>query len=158
MSRVRASLVRESVLAKVAKELSLGQHLLMGRGEEQSGGREKASILADTYEALLGAVYLDEGLDAAKRFVEITMKEWIGKAKNFEQKLPDSKTRLQELLQENGPVLIKYQLEEKTGNPSNQIFTVALLVNEIKESSGRGKSKKEAEQDAASNYLQKIEK
>ena len=158
LSRVRASLVRESVLAKVAKELSLGQHLLMGRGEEQSGGREKASILADTYEALLGAVYLDEGLDAAKRFVEITMKEWIGKAKNFEQKLPDSKTRLQELLQENGPVLIKYQLEEKTGNPSNQIFTVALLVNEIKESSGRGKSKKEAEQDAASNYLQKIEK
>ncbi len=158
LSRVRASLVRESVLAKVAKELSLGQHLLMGRGEEQSGGREKASILADTYEALLGAVYLDEGLDAAKRFVEITMKEWIGKAKNFEQKLPDSKTRLQELLQENGPVLIKYQLEEKTGNPSNQIFTVSLLVNEVKESSGTGKSKKEAEQDAASNYLQKIEK
>ena len=86
------------------------------------------------------------------------MKEWIGKAKNFEQKLPDSKTRLQELLQENGPVLIKYQLEEKTGNPSNQIFTVSLLVNEVKESSGTGKSKKEAEQDAASNYLQKIEK
>ncbi len=158
LSRIRASLVRESVLADISKSLGLGEYLLMGRGEEQSGGREKPSILADTFEALLGAVYLDSGISGSRKFIEKVMKGWLEKAETFEKKLPDSKTRLQELLQVNGAVSIQYQVEKSGGTNEQPDFHMSVWINGKKKAEGIGKSKKEAEQAAAAAALEKIEK
>lgn len=158
LSRIRASLVRESVLAEISRSLRLGEYLLMGRGEEQSGGREKPSILADTFEALLGAVYLDSGISGSRKFIEVVMHEWLQKAETFANKLPDSKTRLQELLQMNGAVSIQYQVEKAGGTIEQPNFHVSVWINGKKKAEGIGKSKKEAEQAAASAALEKIEK
>jgi len=158
LSRVRASLVRESVLAEVAATLQLGKFLRMGRGEEQSGGRQKASILADTFEAVLGAIYLDSGLEESRQFIESVMSGWLKKAKDYEKKLPDAKTRLQEMLQVNGAVEIRYQTERVGGSSDHPHFLMGLWVNGKKKSEGTGKSKKEAEQAAAARALEELEK
>lgn len=158
LSRIRASLVRESVLADISRALGLGEYLLMGRGEEQSGGREKPSILADTFEALLGAVYLDSGISGSRGFIEEVMKEWLQKAETFEKKLPDSKTRLQELLQVNGAVSIQYQVEKSGGTSEQPDFHMSVWINGKKKAEGIGRSKKEAEQAAAAAALEKLEK
>lgn len=157
LSRVRASLVRESVLAAVSRTLQLGEHLRMGRGEEQSGGREKNSILADAFESLLGAVYLDSGLEGSRVFIEKVMKKWLDDAETFEKKLPDSKTRLQELLQVNGTISIQYQVEMISDPNEEQFFKAILYVNGERISEGDGRNKKESEQSAAARALETLE-
>lgn len=158
LSRIRASLVRESVLAEISRSLRLGEYLLMGRGEEQSGGRNKPSILADTFEALLGAIYLESGILGSRKFIKIVMNEWLQKAETFEKKLPDAKTRLQELLQTNGAVSIQYRMEKPGGTNDQPNFHMSVWINGKKKAEGIGKSKKEAEQSAASVALRKLEK
>jgi len=148
LSKWRASVVNERVLSELARELDLGAYLLLGKGEELSGGRDKPSILADTFEALLGAVYLDGGFAPAKEIVEkllihhIEELEGIGQAEDF-------KSLLQEFTQETYKTRPDYFLVGDSGPAHDKTFKVALQIQGRIVAEGEGKSKKEAEQRAA---------
>jgi ribonuclease III len=148
LSKWRASVVNERMLSEVARELDLGTYLVLGKGEELSGGREKPSILADTFEALLGAVYQDGGFDSAKEIVRRVLLrniERIGEIGPIE----DFKSLLQEFTQENYRTRPEYVLLSETGPAHDKTFRVALFMQGRNVSEGEGKSKKEAEQKAA---------
>lgn len=149
LSRTRASLVCEKSLAKVANELSIGEYLFLGHGEERSGGRHRESILADTMEAIMGAIYLDGGFEAAKAVVLRIFQSAIDDAKHGKYVMTDYKTALQERLQGRGITDIRYTMLEENGPDHDKTFLVQLEVNGRPETRGRGKSKKQAEQQAA---------
>jgi len=147
LSRMRASVVDEKGLFKVAMGLELGDCLLLGRGEEQSGGREKPSILSDTMEALLGALYLDAGFD---RVLEVVEKLFGNQLDGLSiEAVRDFKSLLQEYTQRTFRSLPRYRMVEETGPAHDKRFRVILTLNEEVISEGEGKSKKEAEQRAA---------
>jgi len=148
LSKYRANVVNEKVLCQVAMELALGDYLLLGRGEELTDGREKPSILADTMESLLGALYLDAGFDTTK---EIIRNLFLPLIKEIESKNMhyDYKSMFQEHTQEVYKSLPEYILMEESGLAHDKTFRVALLLNGKIIAEGVGKSKKEAEQRAA---------
>ena len=148
LSKFRAMLVDEAGLFHVATRLNLGGYLLLGKGEEQSGGRHKPSILADTTEALIGAIYLDGGFDAAKLIIQRLFSPLLKKV-HSEDLLQDFKSLLQEYTQQAYKTLPKYRLVEETGPAHDKAFRIALSINGKFLAEGRGKSKKEAEQHAA---------
>lgn len=152
LSKIRAALVNEKTLAQLAGEIPLGGYLRLGRGEEKTGGREKHSVLADAYEALMAAVYLDGGATAAEELVERhfgpLMAQNAGKFVGM-----DYKTRLQEKIQEVHGKPPRYTLEDESGPPHKRIFTVVVIAGETCMGRGSGKSKKEAEQAAAREAL-----
>jgi ribonuclease III len=148
LSKWRASVVNERVLSELAGELDLGSYLLLGKGEELSGGREKPSILADTFEALLGAVYLDGGFAAAKTIVEKLLMHNIEELEGIGQ-VEDFKSLLQEFTQETYKTRPDYLLIGDRGPAHDKIFKVALQIQGRVVAEGEGKSKKEAEQKAA---------
>jgi ribonuclease-3 len=152
LTRLRAAIVCERSLAKISKDHGLNEYLKLGKGEEQSGGRERASIIADGVEAIIGASYLDSGFTAATKMVEKLFKDAIADAKagNFPQ---DSKTKLQEMLQKNGPVQIEYRLLKEEGPDHAKLFTMAVYANGKELGCGRGKSKREAQMAAAEAAL-----
>jgi ribonuclease-3 len=152
LSKIRASLVNEKTLAHLAGSIMLGRYLRLGRGEEKTGGREKHSVLADAYEALVAAVYLDGGQDAAGRLVEKHFGPLMAQnADKFGGK--DYKTRLQEVVQEMYGNPPRYSLESESGPPHERIFAVAVSAGDKHLGKGIGKSKKEAEQSAAREAL-----
>lgn len=155
LSRVRASLVCEKSLAKAARRLELGMYIMMGNGEEKSGGRDRESILADTMEAVIGAVYLDGGFEAVKETVLDIFREAIEDAKAGKFIIVDHKTALQEKLQHEGITDIKYVLIKETGPDHDKTFKVQLMVNGRPETTGEGKSKKQAEQRAAEAMIER---
>lgn len=155
LSRVRASLVCEKSLAKAARRLQLGQYILMGNGEEKSGGRDRESILADTMEAIMGAIYLDGGFDAVKETVLDIFREAIEDAKAGKFIITDYKTALQEKLQHDGITDIKYVLIDEMGPDHDKTFKVQLMVNGRPKTTGEGKSKKQAEQHAAEAMIER---
>jgi ribonuclease III len=148
LSKLRAVTVDESGLNRLAEELELGLYLRLGRGEEQSGGREKPSILSDTVEAVFGAIYLDSGFDnalkTARRLFEPVLQDRID-----DYLAQDFKSMLQEFTQRAYKVLPVYRLEEENGPAHNRTFRVAVTIDGKMVSTGEGKSKKEAEQKAA---------
>ena len=148
LSKFRAMLVDEAGLSHVATRLNLGGYLALGKGEEQSGGRHKPSILADTTEALIGAIYLDGGFDAAKLIIQRLFSPLLKKV-HSEDLLQDFKSLLQEYTQQAYKTLPKYRLVEETGPAHDKAFRIALSINGTFLAEGRGKSKKEAEQHAA---------
>ena len=148
LSKFRAMLVDEAGLSHVATRLNLGGYLALGKGEEQSGGRHKPSILADTTEALIGAIYLDGGFDAAKLIIQRLFSPLLKKV-HSEDLLQDFKSLLQEYTQQAYKTLPKYRLVEETGPAHDKAFCIALSINGKFLAEGRGKSKKEAEQHAA---------
>lgn len=148
LSKFRAMLVDEAGLFHVATRLNLGGYLALGKGEEQSGGRHKPSILADTTEALIGAIYLDGGFDAAKLIIQRLFSPLLKKV-HSEDLLQDFKSLLQEYTQQAYKTLPKYRLVEETGPAHDKAFRIALSINGKFLAEGRGKSKKEAEQHAA---------
>lgn len=155
LTRMRANLVCEASLFELAKKLKLGRLLLLGRGESISGGRERASILADAFESLLGAVYIDQGFEAAQKFLMSIMKDQI----DFVCRngiFNDYKTRLQEFLQRNGDIEISYQLVGSEGPEHEKIFTSAVAVAGRIIGQGSGHSKKDAEQHAAKAALEEL--
>lgn len=154
MTRLRAELVCETNLVKVAEKLGLGEHLLLGKGEEQGGGRKRASILANAVEAVIAAIYLDGGKKAAESFVRQHILDDVGK----ENKTIDYKTELQEIVQRNGGESPVYKLIGETGPDHDKIFYVEVWVKGEVGGKGRGKSKKEAEQAAAGAALERINK
>jgi len=148
LSRFRSMVVDEAGLHDVATRLELGRYLLLGKGEDQSLGRQKPSILADVTEALIGAVYLDGGFDVTKKVIEKLFAPLL-KRLETDDLVQDFKSLLQEFTQQAFKSLPKYRLTEETGPAHDKVFRIALAVNGIVMAEGKGKSKKEAEQHAA---------
>ncbi len=154
LSRLRASLVKDTSLAGIATDLGLGEHLILGSGERKSGGHRRRSILADALEALFGAVYLDAGFEAAKELIERVFTKRLDELPDAEE-LRDPKTRLQEWLQARKLALPVYALEEVSGKAHAQTFSVSCTVSELSQTSaGVATSRRKAEQEAARNMLQ----
>jgi ribonuclease-3 len=154
LSRMRAALVNASVLAEKASELNLGPLLRLGKGEEQSGGRTKPSILAGAFEALLGAVYQDGGYESARRIVEHYFALDL-KGKNLGQQ--DYKTRLQEISQMLFRVPPSYRLVSETGPDHEKYFITEIAVAGRVLGRGQGKTKKQSEQEAAKTALKELQ-
>jgi len=148
MAKTRAAVVSAVALADVATGLDLGAELRLGRGEDASGGRTKTSILADAMEAVIGAVYLDGGLDAARRLVLDLLDDRIAAAAR-EPGSADYKTRLQELAARDGAPAPHYEITEQ-GPDHDKTFHATVTIGELARGHGAGRSKKEAEQRAAS--------
>lgn len=155
LSRIRATLVCEKSLANEARKLQLGEYLMLGNGEEKSGGRTRESILADAMEAVMGAVYLDGGFEAVKKVVLNIFEDAINDAKHGKYIIHDYKTALQEKLQSRGITKIKYNLIKEIGPDHDKTFIVQLEVNGKPKTKGRGKSKKQAEQQAAEEMMER---
>lgn len=153
---IKAAIVRTESLAEVAKNLDLGSYLYLSKGEEKGEGREKTNILADCFEALIAAIFIDQGFETAFQF--ITRYLYKDKLKHIvESKLYMSpKSRLQELTQASYKNLPTYVLSSSTGPEHKKEFVVDVIVNGEKVAEGRGKSKKQAEEDAAQNALEKM--
>ncbi|CEN79925.1 ribonuclease III [Paraclostridium sordellii] len=155
LTKLRANIVCEESLSDVAKNLNLGKHILLGRGEEATGGRDRVSILADAFEAVIAAIYLDGGIEPAKTFVLKNMEEIIEdsiKGRIFR----DYKTHLQEVVQSQGESNIVYNLVEEIGPDHNKRFVMEVRLNDESLGKGEGKSKKEAEQSAAKQALRRM--
>lgn len=153
LSRYRASLVSGEALGAIALDLGLGQHLRLGEGELKSGGQRRASILADALEALVGALYLDQGLDAARELATRLLKQRLEKLPQASE-LKDAKTRLQEWLQGRGLGLPEYTVMEVSGEPHVQRFLVRCDVSGLAiAATAVGSSRRRAEQEAAALVL-----
>ena len=154
LTKLRAQIVCEESLSLLAKECSLNEYLLLGKGETLSGGREKPAVLCDVFEAFIGALYLDKGVNEVQRFLNLVI---IPKIKNGRYELiTDFKTELQEYLQQNGPVHIRYELVKEEGPSHDKIFTVQLIVDGKKYKTSSGKTKKAAEQMAAKLTMEEL--
>ena len=155
LTKARAKLVNRSTLAEHARALDLGTHLILSRGEETCGGRERASALADTFESLLGAIFLDAGFDAAREFI---LREFNADFTTLagSSSIENPKGELQELLQSRSPRAPEYQTVSVTGPDHDRVFECIVQHEGIELARGRGKSKKAAESDAALAALKKL--
>lgn len=158
LTKTRALIVCESALAQVARGYELGSYLNLGHGEDTGGGRHKDSILADSMEAVIGAIYLDGGYQAMQNFVKKSFSRMIDQA--IDGKLfSDYKSEVQEILQGKGkPVTIAYETDREEGPAHDKTFFVHLSCNGEIMGKGIGKSKKEAEQNAAKQALEMLER
>ena len=153
LSRLRASLVKDTSLAGIATDIGLGEHLILGSGERKSGGHRRRSILADALEAIFGAVYLDAGFDESRALIERIFATRLEELPDAED-LRDPKTRLQEWLQARKLALPVYELEDVTGKAHAQTFAVTCTVTELSQKTdGVATSRRKAEQEAARNML-----
>lgn len=151
----RAKIVCESSLSKCAVDIGLGNYLMLGKGEELSGGRNKASVLSDAFESVIGAIYLDGGFDTARGFILKYMENIIKSC--VEGKLfYDFKTQLQEIIQQTGEQHISYHVIEESGPDHNKAFVTEVRINDVISGQGKGRSKKESEQSAAKDALNKL--
>ena len=152
LTKLRATLVCEKSLCVFARELGLGKYLLLGKGEDKSGGRERDSILADAFEAVLAAIYIDGGMDVAKKHIFNTVLRDL-EHHGDEDSFKDYKTLLQEIIQRNPEETVSYVLVDEQGPDHDKFFTVAVYLNSNVIGQGSGKSKKQAEQMAACQAL-----
>lgn len=152
LTKLRASLVCEKSLCGFSRELELGKFLKLGKGEDKGGGRERDSILADAFEAVLAAMYLDGGMEVARKHVmNFVLRELKS---NKEEVFKDYKTALQEIIQRNPEESVTYILTGESGPDHNKVFEVEVHLNSNVIGCGRGKSKKQAEQMAAKEALE----
>jgi len=156
-SKIKASIVSTQALARQAEHMRLGDHLILGRGEEKTGGRFKQALLADAYEALIAAIYLDGGLDAAEAFLRRELKSAIdaGAARNFVGQ--DYKSALQERVQALGRPLPEYRIAGEAGPDHRKVFSVEVVVDGEVLGAASGRAKKEAEQEAARLAIARLE-
>ncbi|MBQ2224313.1 MAG: ribonuclease III [Oscillospiraceae bacterium] len=155
LTRIRALLVCEDSLHEVAKRLELGQYLLLGHGEESGGGRTRASTLADAVEAVFAAVYLDGGIDAARRLIHRVLLD-TEREDIAEEKRRDYKTLLQEFVQRSPNQTLAYVMVGESGPDHAKTFLAEVHLNGERIGSGSGRSKKEAEQMAARDAMEKL--
>lgn len=151
MTKIRAAYVCENALYENALKLNFNAYVKVGKGEEASGGREKKAILADVFEAFTAALYLDKGLNEAKRFLNFTVIASIEKNKEF---FYDYKSILQEYVQ-TGRKSIEYEVTDEYGPPHSKVFEIVVKVDEIALGKGTGSTKKQAEQNAAQDAIEK---
>jgi ribonuclease-3 len=156
LSRIRASLVKQETLADVAREIDLGDHILLGGGELKSGGFRRASILSDALEALIAAIYLDSDYAQAESVILRLFAELLHNV-DVDRDLKDAKTRLQEYLQARQKELPRYRVEQTSGKSHSQVFTVSCELADLElQGLGKGSSRKKAEQQAAQNILDNL--
>lgn len=156
LTKLRASLVKEETLAEIALELGLGEHLILGSGERKTGGHRRESILADTLEAIFGAVFLDSGIDAAKALIDRVYESRYRELPDV-QDLRDPKTRLQEWLQARGMSLPLYELAEVSGKGHKQRFVVTCTIVESSSvTDGESTTRRKAEQKAARKMIERL--
>jgi len=154
LSKLRASLVKDTSLAKLAADLGIGEHLILGSGERKTGGHRRESILADALEAIFGAVFLDSGFAAATEIIERVYTQRLDELPDAED-LRDSKTRLQEWLQARKLSLPDYELVSVTGKAHQQRFSVSCTVGELSQTTeGESTTRRKAEQKAAHRMLE----
>lgn len=149
LTRLRAATVCEKALFEFSKEINLGEYIQLGKGEENTGGRERASINSDAFEAVIAAIYLDSGMEEAKKFVL----RFVEKHAKNQGSFKDYKTKLQEVIQKNPEELLEYVLVSESGPDHNKTFEVEVHLNSNVIGRGKGKSKKNAEQEAAREAL-----
>jgi len=153
LSKLRASLVKDTSLAQLAADLGIGEHLILGSGERKTGGHRRESILADALEAIFGAVYLDSGFDAAAQIIERVFEHRLEELPDAGE-LRDAKTQLQEWLQARKLKLPDYELVEVTGKAHQQRFAVTCTVIELSQTTdGESTTRRDAEQQAARRML-----
>ena len=157
LSKFRATLVCEASLAEVAKKISLSELVFLGRGEEKTGGRHRPSVISDAFEAVLGAIYLDSGLETAREWVLGLMTDRIELVLSGGL-YSDYKTTLQELVQRDGRSAVTYKTISEDGSEHNRRFTVQVEINGKPRGTASGRSKKEAEQKAAEQLLGRLKK
>lgn len=155
LTKARARLVNRRTLAQHARQLNLGAHLILSRGEEQSGGRERPSALADAFEAVVGAIFLDAGLDAAAAFILRQFQRAFGELRT-QPNLDNPKGELQELLQAQSAEPPQYHVVSVSGPDHDRVFECIVQHGGVELARGRGKSKKAAESDAALAALKKL--
>lgn len=156
MTTLRAQIVCEKACASYNKQLGLNQFLLLGAGEEKTGGRDRESVNADTFEAFIGALYLDAGLDAVNLILEEVMTPFIQQPKD--EVLIDYKTKLQEYVQADNRKTVHYDVVNIVGPSNKPEFEVIVMMDDILLGRGKGFSKKKAEQKAAQNAFEKMVK
>ena len=158
MTKLRAQVVCEASLYQCAKRIGLGDYLRMGNGELSSGGNKRPSILADAFEAVLGAYYLDQGFAAAQQYLLGLLEEEINAVCNGQLVMGDYKSMLQERLQHEAQYEIVYEMLDFEGPEHNRIFTSGVFINGMEYGSGKGRTKKESEQQAAREALERLKK
>ena len=149
LTRIRSSLVSEGALFQFAQEINLGEYLRLGRGEERCGGRTRPSVVSDAFEAVIAALYLDGGMEAARNFIL----PFITEGKTTEE---DYKTQLQEVVQQDPSAVLRYEVTGESGPDHAKKFTVCVWRNGEKLAEAPGRSKKAAEQHAAKLALEKL--
>ncbi|NLY78460.1 MAG: ribonuclease III [Lysinibacillus sp.] len=151
LTKLRASIVCEPSLVIFANELNFGKYVLLGKGEELTGGRERPALLADVFESFIGALYLDQGLEAVVQFLQrvVFPKVEVGAFSH----VMDFKSQLQEMVQQSNTGVLNYEIIDEKGPAHNRTFVSRVLLNGKELGIGRGKSKKEAEQQAAQNAM-----
>ncbi len=154
LTNLRSSVVKTTTLAQIAKELKLGELLLLSHGEEEGGGRQNTSILADTFEAFLGAVFLDQGLLSAKKILSAFLFPLLTNILR-DKKYKDAKSEFQEVVQEDKKVSPVYKVLDQKGPDHAKEFTIGVYVENILYGTGQGKSKQEGEMKAAEKALNK---
>ena len=157
LSKLRAAIVNERQLAELAQRYRIGEFLLLGRGEDQTAGRKKPSLLSDAYEAVLGGIYLDRGYRKAKKVIEAHYNELFSE-RSPESFYSDYKTELQERVQGVFRTIPQYRLASESGPDHRKIFEIEIMIQTEVYGRGKGKSKKEAEQKAAQEALKKLDK
>lgn len=156
LTNLRSAIVRTQTLGKLALSLRYGEFLRLSRGEEHGGGRENLSLMADTFESVLGAIYLDQGLEAAKNFLEKNLFDQMNELL-ADPGVMDFKSRLQEVIQEKFKVAPVYRVLKTQGPDHDKVFTIAVVVGNRQLAQATGKSKQEAEQEAARIALEALE-
>ena len=157
LSKYRATLVCEQSLNEISKKISLSKFILLGKGEEMTGGRQRASIVSDAFEAVLAAIYLDGGMETARKWVIDLMRDSINEVVTGHG-YADYKTMLQEALQKGTQGKVTYRTIGESGLDHNKVFEVEVLVDDVPKNKGTGHSKKEAEQNAAHTLLKSMGK
>ncbi len=157
LTKLRAAVVCETSLADLSRKLGVGRNLLLGKGEESTGGRNRDSILADAFEAIIGAVCIDGNIDAASKYIMGFMEDCIAQTKTNFRNL-DCKTHLQEMIQKISKVPLQYVIVDEKGPDHNKVFVAQVLHDGKILGQGSGKSKKEAEQNAANAALDSMKK
>lgn len=152
LTKLRASIVCEFTLSSVSKVLQLGDYVLLSKGEESTGGRMRSSILCDLFESVLGAIYLDGGMEPAKKYVHTFLLTDIQHKTLFY----DAKTTLQEMVQKDGKGVVTYRIVSEEGPDHNKKFLTEVLVDDVPIAQGEGKSKKNAQQMAAYHAILKL--
>ncbi len=157
LTKIRAMIVCESSLAYAARKIDLGKYILLGKGENLTGGRERDSILADTLEAVTGAIYIDSDFNTTNNLLLKKFKGDVIKASLKGTLFVDYKTELQERLQKDKNIKIDYKVYKEEGPDHDKVFFIKICLNSKELGRGKGKNKKEAEQDAAKNALRNME-
>jgi len=156
LSRLRASLVKDTHLAEVAASIGLGEHIILGSGEKKTGGHRRGSILADALEALFAAIYMDGGFPAAEQVIRGIFETLAAELPDSDS-LKDPKTRLQEFLQADGYALPVYNMEKASGKAHKPVFEVSCRIDALETSTlGIGSTRRNAEQQAAAAMLEKV--